>query len=412
MQCSNQLKQIGLATHNFHDGRNGLPPLGIIRGRQGFHFFLLPYTEQNAVWEWLSSNAPITKSDGSYCYYMNDATLPPLHGLLAIPSTMNMVANTSSGQSGDGAIRCPEWFYFLPEEYKVSLSAIPYHFCPSKRSPRGADAYHSAMDWENPTTAVSDACGPRSDYAPLMSLNNAFSYEHYVIEFMTEVRTVAGLDGGSLTMFQRSDPNNQNGPFRLSANEYDEAGFSAANPGARLGYFSNSSGTYSPSLTNYITSWAPRDSFSYWADGTSNQLTIVEKHIPGWAVGTQDDKYSTWDGGIMNSYWHAECGKLFVREFIGADKTGDEIISVAKSPNQFETQFIPDGTAPLGAGNPCQRLRLDLNEGANYLLGSSHPGVFQSAGGDGSVHSLPVEIRQDILSSLTQVDDGNAVSLP
>ncbi|MDR0338352.1 MAG: DUF1559 domain-containing protein, partial [Planctomycetaceae bacterium] len=29
MQCSNHMKQVGLAVHNFHDTRQGLPPGGI-----------------------------------------------------------------------------------------------------------------------------------------------------------------------------------------------------------------------------------------------------------------------------------------------------------------------------------------------------------------------------------------------
>lgn len=50
IQCTNNLKQIGLAVHNFHDTYNGLPPLNI--GNQklaSFHVNLLPFAEAGNV---------------------------------------------------------------------------------------------------------------------------------------------------------------------------------------------------------------------------------------------------------------------------------------------------------------------------------------------------------------------------
>src|SRR5262245_48948647 len=49
MQCSNNLKQIGLALHNYHDANKKLPPG---RDSLGFstHSRLLPYLEQNSVY--------------------------------------------------------------------------------------------------------------------------------------------------------------------------------------------------------------------------------------------------------------------------------------------------------------------------------------------------------------------------
>ncbi len=61
MSCSNNLKQIGLATHNFHDTMKQFPPgyLGdppatdATSGNQqlGTLPYLLPFMEQNAIWE-------------------------------------------------------------------------------------------------------------------------------------------------------------------------------------------------------------------------------------------------------------------------------------------------------------------------------------------------------------------------
>src|SRR5687768_4677827 len=52
-QCSNNLKQIGLAFHNFHDVRNSFPPLRIA-GAEGWAscwVLILPYMEQNAAYD-------------------------------------------------------------------------------------------------------------------------------------------------------------------------------------------------------------------------------------------------------------------------------------------------------------------------------------------------------------------------
>ncbi len=58
-QCSNHLKQIGLAVHNFHDAQGGLPPLLLGRRRPSFWAMILPYMEQQTVWEEISfTNTP------------------------------------------------------------------------------------------------------------------------------------------------------------------------------------------------------------------------------------------------------------------------------------------------------------------------------------------------------------------
>src|SRR6187399_1689217 len=51
--CSNNLRQIGLATQNFHDSRNVFPPLRIAGGEGWASYFvlILPYMEQGSLYD-------------------------------------------------------------------------------------------------------------------------------------------------------------------------------------------------------------------------------------------------------------------------------------------------------------------------------------------------------------------------
>ncbi len=49
MQCSNNLKQMALAAHNFHDTYGALPPLVSHSEGPTFHYHILPYIEQQAL---------------------------------------------------------------------------------------------------------------------------------------------------------------------------------------------------------------------------------------------------------------------------------------------------------------------------------------------------------------------------
>ncbi|MFI4875064.1 MAG: DUF1559 domain-containing protein [Blastopirellula sp. JB062] len=54
MQCSNNLKQIGLGMHNYHDTFRALPPGALSVNQLGWHVFLLPFVEQRALHEQFS----------------------------------------------------------------------------------------------------------------------------------------------------------------------------------------------------------------------------------------------------------------------------------------------------------------------------------------------------------------------
>lgn len=74
MQCGNNLKQIGLALHNYHDTYKSFPPTGILNGTVGtptaaspsnrpYHyswaFMILPFIEQQPLYDSTNKNLPI-----------------------------------------------------------------------------------------------------------------------------------------------------------------------------------------------------------------------------------------------------------------------------------------------------------------------------------------------------------------
>src|SRR6187455_3111518 len=48
-QCSNNVKQISLATLNFHDVRKGMPPMRIVDGDRTWMGLILPHLEEAQV---------------------------------------------------------------------------------------------------------------------------------------------------------------------------------------------------------------------------------------------------------------------------------------------------------------------------------------------------------------------------
>jgi len=223
MQCTNHLKQAGLAVHNFHSSLDGLPPASIGQaydstpadpdfeakydkgrisniGRASFWVLILPYMEQTALYEFVQ-----TKSE---------------RFRLGLDGE-NLWDGPNMGTAAERATN------------QAMLCSVNTFVCPSRRG-SGKSLVGQPRGEASPDPSWSGHMGPQGDYAIPIGLNHA----HWANWAHVQNRTNPAFSG-------------QRGAFRMA----DWANL--ADP----------------------TTWRPRDNFSWLSDGTSNTMIIGEKHI-------------------------------------------------------------------------------------------------------------------------------------
>ncbi|MDR1483859.1 MAG: DUF1559 domain-containing protein [Planctomycetaceae bacterium] len=136
MQCTNHIKQIGLAVHNFHDVNNALPPICLFSNRPTFYMFLYPFIEAQTV-----HSACEEKNLFGKCKTAtgDDNTIPVANG----------------------------WTVNINDDLK-KMMAIPAYTCPSSR---GRSARYSLGN-------IGQA-GAKTDYAVLTAKDNYSSSSEY-----------------------------------------------------------------------------------------------------------------------------------------------------------------------------------------------------------------------------------------
>ncbi len=220
MQCTNNLKQVGLAIHNFHDAQKGIPPLGIRTWRASFFLLILPYIEQQANYDKFVSTEDTVKD-----------------------KTSNKLTGGKGWWCKDldpGGTRTTSE---LTDEDRRGFASISVYTCPT-RGKRGTGYWVSPdTDWGR-----CDKEGPQGDYA--MVICAASTEQRAVNPNLAQWWHVANpVEGQTIGTT----------PFRLA---------SIVTPG-----------TPAAPRWDSPTSWKARDTFAHWSDGTSNQLCIGEKHF-------------------------------------------------------------------------------------------------------------------------------------
>jgi prepilin-type N-terminal cleavage/methylation domain-containing protein/prepilin-type processing-associated H-X9-DG protein len=101
-QCQNNLKQMGLACHSYHDSQGGFPPgyLATVpypdtASGWGWGAFLLPYLEQAPLYAQLNFNLPLEKQAGIQTVlkvFLCPSDQPPLSPFAVSDATLTTVA--------------------------------------------------------------------------------------------------------------------------------------------------------------------------------------------------------------------------------------------------------------------------------------------------------------------------------
>ena len=254
----------------------------------------------------------------------------------------------------------------MNDEIRKSFGSVPIYQCPSRRG-GGAhttpfDGPVSADDYGvNAGTNRSVIYGPRGCYVFVLShLNTTGASGTGNCGYWAYPSSVANVVPHNI------------GPFRMAA--YG----SGTNP----------------------ETWMPRDTMAWWADGTSNQILVGEKHLPPKVFevceatdATIDPYYLMHDCSYLTSGWCRHSTAITVRNSYTLNdwNMASGVTSMAFPTNESDATLIA-----LSPGK----------------FGSAHPGIVNFLIGDGAVCSFPLTTPGAVLGALATVCDGNSAALP
>jgi prepilin-type N-terminal cleavage/methylation domain-containing protein len=357
MQCSNHLKQQGIAIHNFHDTYNGIVPCGIgnevsgagnvsVSNRISGFGFLYPFIEQAALWDILS-------------------TQPYIIAVADPPVTVGRCP---------GFLASNYWWKYLTADQKRGFASISPMLCPSRRSGVQMNDYSGINDGEGGQGF--NGAGPLGDYAFVFAMS----------------RDTGNAPNWWFFVGENSVDKVQMGPFRLAANVI---------------------------RSSDIASWDVKDTFARITDGLSNQFFIGEKHIPIERLGNCPNISNYTSATVKQMRDSCDCSYLQTH-WVKTIWNGRALVvssTTSTTPGAAGIAPLSEYVIPLSRPNDFSQDNVpSVNNWANSGLiwmgfGGWHPGICQFVLGDGSVRSASVTTSEKVLRAMALVSDGDSVSL-
>ena len=385
MQCTNHLKQIGLAVHNFESTYSVLPPAAIGNGRGSIFMLLLPYMEQLALYDQAFAtddrwNLGLTYSTGGTGF-----------------SRMFLAAHPGTDTNGnndwkvmddiEGGVWSGATFWkAVSDSERAAFASISAYICPSRG---GGKRFTTGFAMSGPCSdyAMVYATGPGISGAwPWANITGAANQTSLALACnpWDTIRPFSGVGSECINTLKFA-----HGPFVA--------------PDITPSWSGDVSGAgYTPGRTNVprfgVRSWKGRVGLEWWQDGSSNQMLFGEKAI-------YTDKLRTCDG-TNGAGW------------LGLQDCSFLAGSVAQGVNIGRSfrMYNPSNTDNPNNGDYINiAMPEDSSKGGDRQMafGSWHTGVSNFLMGDGAVRAVNVTTpAESILFPLSNVDDGASASLP
>jgi prepilin-type N-terminal cleavage/methylation domain-containing protein len=358
MQCSNHLKQQGIAIHNFHDTHNGIVPAGVQYTNRSSGFGLLyPFLEQTAIYEILSTQ--------------------PFYGKI------NAAGYPVGSGPFPGFIVSNYWWLGLTQEEKRGFASVTSMLCPSRRSGVQMNDYGGPDD-----SANLEASAKNTDEGGY-GWNGAGPLGDYAFVFATS-KDIPPTSGWWFELNSTALDKCLMGPFRLANNSVNSA--------------------------NTTITWTPKDTFARCTDGLSNQFFVGEKHIPLGRLGKCPNIASFSSATAAQTRNAGDCSYLQVG-YVKSMWSGRTIVTYATTNSVSSAGITLGNEYVIPLSRPSDFSEDDgadvwANSGLIWMgFGGWHPGICQFVLGDGAVRSASVTTSEKVLRAMALVSDGDSVSL-